>query len=406
MPLANRLIDAASAGEVEARYPLHVRVCEHCLLAQHDVDIDPAVLFGDYVYFSSISSAWVEHARRLVDRAIDRFALDNRHLVVEIASNDGYLLRHVVDRGIPALGIEPAANVAEVARARGVPTESRFFSLAVAGDLVRRGQRASLIVANNVLAHVPNPNDFLAGVALLLRSGGSFIAEVPHLLALIEGAQLDTIYHEHFSYLSLRALEPMLRRAGLRAIDVERLPTHGGSLRVVAARADDARPEGLSVADARSAEDMAGLGRPATYAAFAAKADPLRRSLRRFLADARAAGKRVAAFGAAAKGVTLLNYCGVTAADISFVVDETPAKIGKLLPGCRIPIVGLDRLAAERPDFVLILPWNHKQEIAAKLAHVRTWGGRLAVPVPRTEILPESRRVTRRALSLAGHSAG
>jgi SAM-dependent methyltransferase len=387
MPLANRLIHAGSAGEVEPSYPLHVRVCEHCLLVQHDVDIDPAVLFGDYVYFSSISSAWVEHARRLVDQAVDRFALDSRHLVVEIASNDGYLLRHVVDRGIPALGIEPAANVAEVARARGVPTESRFFSLATARNLLRRGKRASLIVANNVLAHVPQPSDFLAGVALLLTSGGSFIAEFPHLLALIEGAQLDTIYHEHFCYLSLRALEPMLRRARLRVIDVERLPTHGGSLRVVATRWDDTRPESPSVAEARSAEDAAGLGRLATYAAFAAKAEPRGRSLRRFLADANAAGKRVAAFGAAAKGVTLLNYCGVTAADIAFVVDETPAKIGKLLPGCRIPVVGLDRLAAERPDFVLILPWNHKQEIAAKLAHVRAWGGRLAVPVPRTEIL-------------------
>ena len=387
MPLANRLLDPAAACAEEPTYPLHVRVCGDCLLAQHDLAITPEILFSDYVYFSSMSQAWVAHAHELVDRAVARFNLTADDFVVEIASNDGYLLRHVVERGIPALGIEPAANVAEAARAAGVPTDCRFFSLATARALVRKRRPATLVIANNVLAHVPRLNDFLAGVAVLLKPGGTFIAEFPHLLELMRSTELDTVYHEHFFYFSLRALEPALARAGLQLFDVERLPTHGGSLRIFAGHAAQKRPQMPGVAEVRAAEDVAGLDRLETYAGFAAKAEPVRRSLRRFLAEARAAGKRVAGFGAAAKGTTLLNYCGATAADLAFVVDQTPAKIGKLLPGCRIPVVGLDRLHAEHPDLILILPWNHKDEIVAKLRFARDWGCRFAVAVPFTTLL-------------------
>lgn len=387
MPLANRLLDPAAACAEEPTYPLHVRVCGDCLLAQHDLAIDPKILFSDYVYFSSMSQAWVAHARELVDRAVRRFDLGADDLVVEIASNDGYLLRHVVERGIPTLGIEPAANIAEAARAAGVPTECRFFSLATARDLMRERRPASLAIANNVLAHVPQLNDFLAGVALLLEPGGVFIAEFPHLLELMQSTELDTVYHEHFFYLSLLALEPALARAGLRLFDVERLPTHGGSLRIFAGHAAGQRQEMPGVAEVRAVEKAAGLDRLETYAGFAAKAEPVRHSLRRFLAEARAQGKRVAGFGAAAKGTTLLNYCGATAADLAFVVDQTPAKIGKLLPGCRIPVVGLDRLEADHPDVILILPWNHKDEIVAKLRFARDWGCRFAVAVPFTTLL-------------------
>lgn len=387
MPLANRLVDPADAAAIEPAYPLRARVCSRCMLVQLDVTVPPERLFGEYVYFSSTSKAWVEHARHFVDEAARRFGLDRDSLVVEIASNDGYLLRHVVERGIPALGIEPAANVAAEARRRGVPTEQRFFSRRTAEDLVGRGLKASMIVANNVLAHVPGLVDFLAGVALLLAPEGVFVAEFPHLRELIAGDQFDTIYHEHVFYLSLLALEPLLRAAGLSLFDVERLPTHGGSLRIFAARTDRRRPESGRLAAVRSLERDAGLDRLQTYAAFGERIEPVRRSLRGFLAGARARGRGVMAFGAAAKGITLLNYCGVTRRDIPAIVDETPAKQGKLIPGSHIPIVGLDQLAAQRPDFVLILPWNHKDEIAAKLRRLRGWSGELVLPVPRTEVL-------------------
>ncbi len=386
MPLANRLLDPDDPRP-EPRYPLRVQVCGRCFLAQLDGTVPPEELFSDYVYFSSTSRAWVEHAGRFVDDAAARFGLGPDSLVVEIASNDGYLLRHVVARGIPALGIEPAANVAEAARRQGIPTESRFFSLATARDLAGQGRRAAMIVANNVLAHAPVLPDFLAGVALLLRPDGVFTAEFPHLRELIAHRQFDTIYHEHVFYLSLLALEPMLDAAGLRLFDVEQWPTHGGSLRIFAARAERPRPESDRLAALRALERQAGLDRLATYAAFGRHIAPIRRSLTGFLASARAEAKRVMAFGAAAKGITLLNYCGVTTREIAAVIDETPAKIGKLIPGCRIPILGLDRLAAERPDYVLILPWNHKTEIATKLARLPGWNARLVLPVPRTEVL-------------------
>lgn len=388
-PLANAYLTAVALAAPEPRFPLHARVCGRCRLVQVDAVTTPEALFGHYAYFSSYAASWVEHARRFTEMAARRFALGPASRVVEVASNDGYLLRHFVAAGVPVLGVEPAANVAETARTAGVPTETRFFGLTAARDLAARGFSADLLVGNNVLAHVPDLNDFVAGLAFLLKADGVLSMEFPHLLRLMAECQFDTIYHEHFCYFSLLAVERVFAAHGLRVFDVEELPTHGGSLRVMACRAASAaHATGPGVAKLRADEAAAGLDDDAAYAGFAPRVEAVRDALTSFLAAARAAGCSVAAYGAAAKGNTLLNYCRLGAADIAYAVDRNPHKQGHYLPGSHLPILAPEALRETRPDYVLILPWNLREEIVAEHAHIRDWGGRFVVPVPTTRVLP------------------
>ena len=383
MPLANSYVLKGNLERRERTYPLHVRVCENCLLVQHDADVSPEEMFREYAYFSSVSKAWVEHARTFVHMAHERFGLGPDSKVVEIASNDGYLLTHFVDLGVPVLGVDPARNIAAIARRSGVPTEAIFFSLDNAKTLADRGDSADLIVANNVLAHVPDINDVMSGIKRLLKPHGVLTAEFPHLLPLLEGIKFDTIYHEHFFYYSLLSFEAILNHHGLKVFDVQRLPTHGGSLRVFACHAENATlgemPGLLAV---RRLERRAKLDRLDAYRGFGERVRSVKRALLAFLDRADDETKSVAGFGAAAKGSTLLNYCGVSNGQIEYVVDETPAKVGKYLPGSHLPIVPLETIGQTRPDFILILPWNHKTEIMGKLAFVRAWDAHFVVPLP------------------------
>lgn len=383
MPLANTLLTPAQAAAgADRAFPLVVRVCEGCWLVQADAVAAPEAIFADYAYFSSISTSWVEQARRYATDMIQRLNLGANARVIEVASNDGYLLQHFVAAGIPVLGIEPAANVAAVARARGVPTETLFLGRDSGRTLAARGVAADLIVANNVLAHVPDPAGFAAGIAALLKPGGVATFEFPHLLRLLRGAQFDTIYHEHFSYLSLLTVERVLRGSGLRAFDVQPLSTHGGSLRVFACHAAASRAEEPGLAAVRAEEAAAGLDRPETYDNFAPRVAHVCRGFRSFLDAGRRNSRRIAAYGAAAKGVTLLNACAVGPTDLLFVADRSPAKQGRLLPGCRLPVVSPEALRAARPDDVVILPWNLADEITAELAPLRDGGARFWVAVP------------------------
>jgi SAM-dependent methyltransferase len=382
-PLANGFVTPAQALlGMDRAWNLHLRVCDVCLLAQLDTVVPADGIFSDYVYLSSLSSTWVAHARRYADMTIRRFGLHEGSLVVEIASNDGYLLQHFVGAGIPVLGIEPAANVAAIARNRGVPTEVTFFSAATARGFAARGLRADLLVANNVLAHVPDVVGFVAGVAAVLGRNGVATFEFPHLMRLFEQVQFDTIYHEHYSYLTLLVVERLLLAVGLRVFDVEELPTHGGSLRVFACHAAAAFAELPAVADTRAAERRARLDRPEGYAGFAPRVAQVQRAFRAFLAAERRAQRRVAGYGAAAKATTLLNTCRVTEAEMPFVVDRNPAKQFKLVPGCHIPVLPTETLLRERPENIVILPWNLADEIAAELAPLRKFGTRLWVAIP------------------------
>ncbi len=388
-PLANSYLSASELEKPEPRYPLHARVCESCFLVQVESAVPAEEIFGDYAYFSSYATTWVDHARKFAHAAIERFGLDQNNLVVEVASNDGYLLRHFVDAGVPVLGVEPAANVAEAAVAAGVPTEVRFFGEAFARELMDRRQEADLLVGNNVLAHVPDLNDFVAGLALLLKPAGVLSMEFPHLLRLIEEVQFDTIYHEHFSYLSFLAVERVFSRHGLSIFDVERLSTHGGSLRIFACRTDGVdHPRTAAIETLRQEEKNARLDRLEGYAGFTKRVEAVKADLLDFLATAKAAGNTVVAYGAAAKGNTLLNTCGVDGGLIAYAVDRNPHKQGHYLPGSHLPIHSPDRIFETRPDFVLILPWNLKDEIVASMAGIRDWGGRFVVAVPRLRVLP------------------
>jgi SAM-dependent methyltransferase len=386
-PLANSYVAPERLGEAEAFYPLHVRVCERCLLVQLPELATPAEIFSDYAYFSSYSESWVEHARRYVEAAAERFRLTGSSRVVEIASNDGYLLQFLVARGVPVLGVEPAANVAAAAEERGVPTVVEFFGEALAGRLVRDGLAADLVVANNVLAHVPDAHDFVAGVRRLLRPDGVATLEFPHLLRLVEKRQFDTIYHEHFSYFSLLTAERLFALHDLVLFDVEELPTHGGSLRIYAAPADGPRRPGPRVAELHERERLAGLHLLETYLHFGEAARAAKRDLLSFLVDAKRDGRSIVAYGAAAKGVTLLNYCGIGTDFVDYVVDRSPHKQGRYLPGVRLPIHAPERVAETRPDLLLLLPWNLAEEIAEQMSHVREWGCRLVVPIPRVAVL-------------------
>jgi SAM-dependent methyltransferase len=387
-PLCESYVSAGDLDHMERFYPLHVYVCERCFLVQLRQYVSREEIFTEYAYFSSYADSWVEHMRVYADRITDRLQLHERSLVVEVASNDGYLLQHFVKKGIPVLGIEPAANVARVAVAKGVPTLVEFFGARTAAQLVEEGRRADLICGANVLAQVPDPNDFVEGLRILLAPGGVVTIEFPHLMRLMAESQFDTIYHEHFSYFSFVSAERIFAAQGLTLFDVEELPTHGGSLRIYARHAADAsRPVTARAEALRQREVDAGLLRLDTYASFGEQVKETKRKLLDFLIAAKRAGKTVVGYGAPGKGNTLLNYCGIRSDFLEFTVDRSPYKQGKFLPGTHIPIHHPDRIREARPDYVLILPWNFKDEIVAQMAYVREWGGKFVVPIPEARIL-------------------
>ncbi|MES2753387.1 MAG: class I SAM-dependent methyltransferase [Pseudomonadota bacterium] len=386
-PLANSYIPLDRADAPEPVFPLHARVCDACLLVQVDSVAPPEDIFVDYAYFSSFSDSWLAHCKRYADDMAARFDLDAHSRVVEIASNDGYMLQYFVAKGVPVMGIEPAANVAATAIAKGVPTKVAFFGRDTAARMVEAGWAADLLAAKNVLAHVPDINDFVAGVHTMLKPKGVFTVEFPHLLNLIRQVQFDTIYHEHFTYLSLLAVKTIAERHGLKIFDVTKQPTHGGSLRVFMARAAAGHAVTGNVQAVLDEEIAAELDRPAGYEGFDARVRAVREGLLGYLARAKQNGERIVGYGAAAKGNTLLNYCGVTAADIDFVVDRNPAKQDTLLPGSHIPVRAVDALIAARPDHVLILPWNIKDEVIAQLPEVRAQGGDFVIAVPEIRVL-------------------
>ena len=388
-PLANSFLKQEELTKAEPSYPLHARVCGSCFLVQVEPVVPASHIFGDYLYFSSYSASWVAHAQNFAALATDRWHLGVSSLVIEIASNDGYLLRHFAQKDIPVLGIEPAANVAAVAEAAGVRTKVAFFGKETGRQLAAEGYQADLVVANNVLAHVPDINDFLSGFSLIMKPAGVLSIEFPHLLKLLDNVLFDTIYHEHYSYLSLLTVERMLAQHNLRAFDVEYLLTHGGSLRVWIGRADGvARKETAALQEIRQQELNAGLNNLSAYQGFSRKVDAAKTSLRTFLEDAKLAGKQVVVYGAPAKGNTLLNTCDIDDRLIAYAVDVSPHKQGRFLPGSHLPIYAPEQLRATRPDYVLILPWNLEIEIIEKNKYIREWGGRFVLPLPETRVLP------------------
>ena len=386
-PLCESYVDASQLAAMEAFFPLHAFLCRDCLLVQLDEFVPPEEIFTEYAYFSSYSDSWLAHARAYVAGIVTRLALTDRSQVIEIASNDGYLLQYFVQRGIPALGVDPAANVARAAEERGVETVVDFFGRRIAEDLVARGQAADLIVANNVMAHVPDLDDFLRGIRILLKPEGTATIEVPHLVRLIEENQFDTIYHEHFCYFSLASAEAALAARGLAVVDVDVLTTHGGSLRLHVRHADRSPPPSDTLVRVRHEEDAFGIRAVDTYRQFRSKVEATKRALLRFLCDRREAGDTVVGYGAPGKGNTLLNYCGIRTDLLAYTVDRNPYKQGKFLPGTRIPIHAPERIAETRPDYVLILPWNLADEIVAQLAGIQAWGGRCVVPIPEVRVL-------------------
>ena len=387
-PLSNAYLKAEQLHQMERFYPLHAWVCGSCFLVQLEQFETPENIFSDYAYFSSYSDSWLEHVASYTEAMVERFGLNAGSHVVEIASNDGYLLQYFVKRGIPVLGIEPAANVARVAEDKGVPTLIKFFGTETATALAASGKQADLLLGNNVLAHVPDLNDFVSGMAKLLKPQGVITMEFPHLLRLMAQNQFDTIYHEHFSYFSFLTVEKVFAAHGITLFVVEQISTHGGSLRIFGRHsADGSKPVSPRVAALRQEELKAGLDNAKTYAAFAEQIKAIKRALLRFLIDAKEQGKTVVGYGAPAKGNTLLNYCGVRTDLIDYTVDRSPHKHGSYLPGVHIPIYHPDRIAETRPDYVLILPWNLKEEIMLQMAHIRSWGGKFVVPIPKVEVL-------------------
>ncbi|MEM7582565.1 MAG: class I SAM-dependent methyltransferase [Acidobacteriota bacterium] len=388
-PLSNSYLSAEQLQQAEATFPLCAYLCEECLLVQLPELQSPEAIFDDaYAYFSSYSDSWLDHARRYVEMMCDRFGFSGRHQVVEIASNDGYLLRFFKDRGVPVLGIEPAANVAAAAAELGIESRVEFFGVESARTLAAEGRRANLLLGNNVLAHTPRLNDFVAGLQIALADQGIITMEFPHLVRLIAENQFDTIYHEHFSYFSFLAVDRIFESHELCIFDVEELPTHGGSLRIFARHAADRshevtrRVEGL-----RQRERELGLDRPAYYLAFAEQVRETKRKLLEFLIDAKRQGRSIVGYGAPAKGNTLLNYCGIGTDFLDYTVDRSPHKQGRFLPGSRIPIYAPDRIRETRPDDVLILPWNLQREIMEQMADVREWGGRFIMAIPEVTII-------------------
>jgi SAM-dependent methyltransferase len=386
-PLVQSFLSAEQLNQMEPFYPLQVYVCGKCFLVQLQELVAPENIFSDYLYFASYSDSWLAHANRYTDQMVRRFPIDANSLVVEIASNDGYLLQYFVEKKVPVLGIEPAANVAEVAVQKGISTLVKFFNSETARELAAAGKQADLLLGNNVLAHVPDINDFVAGMKILLKPRGVITMEFPHLMRLMEQNQFDTIYHEHFSYLSFFTVEKIFAARGLILFDVEELPTHGGSLRIFARHAEDSsKPVDPRVVELRTREESSGYNRLETYSRFAEQIKETKRKLLEFLIRAKHSGKKIVGYGAPGKGNTLLNYCGIRTDFIDYTVDRSPHKQGKFLPGTRIPIYAPDQIRKTRPDYLLILPWNLKDEIMQQNAYIRDWGGQFVVPIPQIAV--------------------
>jgi SAM-dependent methyltransferase len=387
-PLCQRHIHPNELNAMEPFFPLHAYVCEDCFLVQLGEYVAPQEIFGFYHYFSSFSDSWLAHAKRYTEQMIARLGLDEHSRVAEIASNDGYLLQYFAERGIPCLGIEPAANVAEAARARGIDTVSRFFGRDTAQALRAERGPVDLLLGNNVLAHVPDLNDFVAGMADYLAPTGTITMEFPHLLRLMADNQFDTIYHEHFSYFSFTVVEKVFAAHRLKLVDVEELPTHGGSLRIYARHAGPDAPDASPAVHAlRKREADLGVSTLEFYAPFAERVERTKRRLLSFLIEAREAGKTVAGYGAPGKGNTLLNYCGIRTDLLAYTVDRSPMKQGTFLPGTRIPVFAPEKIDETRPDYLLILPWNLVDEITGQMGRIREWGARFVVPIPEVRVL-------------------
>jgi C-methyltransferase C-terminal domain/Putative zinc binding domain/Methyltransferase domain len=386
-PLCESYLPADQLDQPEVFYPLHVRLCKACLLVQLPAYVSGEAIFSDYAYFSSYSDSWVAHAGRFADSMVERLGLSSTSLVTEVASNDGYLLQHFVARNVPVLGVEPAKNVAEVARSRGVRSVTEFLGSSTGGRLAEQYGRANLVVANNVFPHVPDIRDFAAGLRALVNDDGVVTLEFPHLLRLIQRRQFDTIYHEHYSYLSLLTASAALGTAGLRVVDVDELETHGGSLRVYARPVEYPVEPTERVKSLLDDEDRAGLHTLEGHSGFANEVLKIKSDLLGFLVDAARRGRSVAGYGAPGKGNTLLNHCGIREDLLQYTVDRSPVKQGKFLPGTHIPIHAPEHLAETNPDFVLVLPWNLRDEISQQLQYIRSWGARLVVPIPELEII-------------------
>ncbi len=387
-PLCESYVALEKLNQMEPFYPLHALVCEKCFLVQLCDYVSADHIYSEYAYFSSFSDSWLRHARDYVEMITERLKLGSHSLVIELASNDGYLLQNFVQKSIPVLGIDPAANIAPHAIKKGVPTLVRFFGVETAREVLAQGKQADLLLGNNVLAHVPALNDFVAGMKLLLKPGGVITMEFPHLLRLMESNQFDTIYHEHFSYFSFLAAQKTFARHGLTIFNVEELTTHGGSLRIYARHSEDESSAVMPrVSELRQREVKLGFERLETYTNFDGQVKETKRKLLEFLIATRRAGKSVAGYGAPGKGNTLLNYCGIRTDFLDYTVDRNPYKQGKFLPGTHIPIHAPDKIAQTRPDYVLILPWNLKDEIVRQLAYIREWGGKFVVPIPEVAVI-------------------
>jgi SAM-dependent methyltransferase len=382
-PLCESFLTVEQLNQMEPFYPLHVYVCEHCFLVQLQEYVRPETIFTEYAYFSSYSDSWLEHAKSYTDLMIERFNIGAQSQVVELASNDGYLLQYFVQKGIPVLGIEPAVNVARAAIKKSIPTVVKFFGTKTAQELGAERGKADLLLGNNVLAHVPDLNDFVAGMKIMLKPEGLITMEFPHLMRLMEENQFDTIYHEHFSYFSFSTVEKVFAAHRLTLFDVEELPTHGGSLRIYARHSEDTdKPATRRLMDLKAREEAAGLMCLKTYLCFAKKVEETKRNLLNFLTQAKREGKSIAGYGAPGKGNTLLNYCGIRTDFIDYTVDRNPYKHGKYTPGTHIPIYDPGRISETKPDYIFILPWNLKTEIIKQLAYVRDWSAQFVVPIP------------------------
>jgi SAM-dependent methyltransferase len=386
-PLCESFLPGEHLNQMEAFYPLHAYVCGNCFLVQLEAYVTPEHIFSDYAYFSSYSDSWLAHAKKYTDAMVERFGIGEKSFVVELASNDGYLLQYFVEKDVSVLGIEPAANVAAVAVKKGVPSLVRFFGRETARELAATGKQADLLLGNNVLAQVPDLNDFVAGIKILLKPNGIVTMEFPHLQRLMEENQFDTIYHEHFSYFSFLTVEKVFAAHGLILFDVEELPSHGGSLRIYARHAeDDSRPASERVGQLRAREEAAGFTRLECYARFAEQVKETKRKLLAFMIGAKQEGKHIAGYGAPGKGNTLLNYCAIRSDFLDYTVDRNPHKQGKFLPGTHIPILPPQRILETRPDYLFILPWNLKDEVMQQNAYIRNWGGKFVVPIPEVQV--------------------
>ena len=390
-PLCENFLMAEQLKKMEAFYPLHVYVCAQCFLVQLEEFVPPSEIYQDYKYFSSYSDSWLEHCRRYTNRMIERFNITRNSFVVELASNDGYLLQYFAENNIPVLGIEPAAHAANIAISKGVRTEIKFFGNKTVEDIVCTYGKADLLIGNNVLAHVPDINDFVSAMKLFLKPGALITMEFPHLLTLVEGNQFDTIYHEHFSYLSFTVVDQIFRYHGLKLFDVEEIPTHGGSLRIYACHRDDAsKSVSFNVSELLLRELNAGICTLRYYEDFGLKVNETKRRILKFLIQAKEEGKTIVGYGAPGKGNTLLNYCGIRTDLLDYTVDRNPHKHGRFLPGTLVPIYHPDKIRETRPDYVFILPWNLSQEIMNQLEFIGDWGGQFVVPIPELKVFETS----------------